>query len=396
MSDTRKRWLRVAFGAAMMLCLGTLYAWSIFRAPFGAAYPGWNVSDLSLNFTISMVSFCVGGLLGGRISRRTSGTVAVLTAAVLIFAGFFGVSLLPTNAETAKWMLYLFYGVFSGLGTGVGYNAILAGVAGWFPDKNGRVTGILLAGFGLGSMLVGQLADRLIPVLGLAVVFRIFAVAILAVLAAGARFVRLPEVGEEPSRTGAEEQRDCTPGEMVRHPSFWIFFAWNLLMCSSGLLVINSAASIATYYGVAAVLGLLVSVINGASRMPYGMLVDRFGWKKIMLLGSGLLVLCGALLTAGGMARSAALVLPGVLVMGLCYGNSTTIGTLVIRKFYGKAHYAANLSLLNCCAVLASFTGPMISSTLLERFGGDYTATFLMVLIFGAVSFVVALFVRKP
>ena len=63
----RTRWLRVAVGTVMMLCLGTLYAWSIFRAPFGALYPSWTTADLSMNFTISMVCYSAGGFLGGKL-----------------------------------------------------------------------------------------------------------------------------------------------------------------------------------------------------------------------------------------------------------------------------------------------------------------------------------------
>ena len=133
----RTRWLRVAVGTVMMLCLGTLYAWSIFRAPFGALYPSWTTADLSMNFTISMVCYSAGGFLGGKLSKKTSNTVTALAAAVLIFVGFLGVSWLSADPETAKVQLYLFYGVLSGLGTGFGYNTIVSGVGGWFPDKNG-------------------------------------------------------------------------------------------------------------------------------------------------------------------------------------------------------------------------------------------------------------------
>ena len=134
MTLTRKRWLYVAVGAVMMLSLGTMYAWSIFRAPFAARYPEWTVSDLSLNFTISLVCYCLGGFLGGRLSARTNNGVTTLAGAALILAGFWGVSLLPAgNASAAKWLLYLFYGICSGLGTGLCYNGILTGVAGWIP-----------------------------------------------------------------------------------------------------------------------------------------------------------------------------------------------------------------------------------------------------------------------
>ena len=268
----RTRWLRVAVGTVMMLCLGTLYAWSIFRAPFGALYPSWTTADLSMNFTISMVCYSAGGFLGGKLSKKTSNTVTALAAAVLIFAGFLGVSWLSADPETAKVQLYLFYGVLSGLGTGFGYNTIVSGVGGWFPDKNGLATGVLLTGFGLGTMLIGQLADALIPVVGLPTLFRAFAVVIAVVLALGSPMVRLPGAGTvlppPPATAQVEGQRDYTSGEMIRRPAFWLFFLWNMLMCASGLLVINSAAEIAAYYGAAAVLGLLLSVFNGLMPHP--------------------------------------------------------------------------------------------------------------------------------
>ena len=372
----RTRWLRVAVGTVMMLCLGTLYAWSIFRAPFGALYPSWTTADLSMNFTISMVCYSAGGFLGGKLSKKTSNTVTALAAAVLIFAGFLGVSWLSADPETAKVQLYLFYGVLSGLGTGFGYNTIVSGVGGWFPDKNGLATGVLLTGFGLGTMLIGQLADALIPVVGLP----------------GAGTVLPPP----PATAQVEEQRDYTSGEMIRRPAFWLFFLWNMLMCASGLLVINSAAEIAAYYGAAAVLGLLLSVFNGLSRIPFGVLVDKFGRRKVMLLANGFLLLSGGLLVLGGMGRSAALVLAGMLIMGVCYGNSVTIGTLVIRQFYGSAHYATNLAIVNCCAIPASFIGPLIASALQTASGGDYTTTFLCVLAFAAVDLLVGFWVKKP
>ena len=397
----RRRWLYVVVGTIMMLSLGTLYAWSIFRAPLGERYPDWTATDLSTNFTISMVCYCVGGFLGGKLSRRTSNRVTALVGAALIFLGFWGVSLMPAgDGASAKWMLYLCYGVCSGLGTGLGYNAVISGVAGWFPDKNGLATGILLTGFGFGTMLLGQLANVLIPVVGIPALFRGFAVAIALVLAAGSAFVKLPgrevELPPPPQTAVVAGQRDFTPGEMVRRPSFWIFFTWNLCMCSAGLLVINSAASIALYYGAAAVLGLLLSVFNGASRIPLGLCVDKLGRQRTMLLCNIFLLLCGVLLTLGGMVRNPVLVVIGMLIMGVCYGNSVTIGTLVVRQFYGSEHYAVNLSIVNCCAIPASFIGPLISSALQEASGGDYTTTFFMVILFGILDLVVGFFVRRP
>jgi len=398
---TAVRWFYVAIGTVMMLCLGTLYAWSIFRTPFAQLYPAWTASNLSVNFTISMVCYCTGGYLGGKLSARTSNVVTAVTAAVFIFIGFFGVSMLPAErSETALMMLYLFYGVFSGLGTGLGYNAILTGVASWFPDRGGYATGILLTGFGLGTMLIGQLANALIPVVGLSALFRTFAIVLAGVLILGSRFVRPPDADvvlpAPPATAEMEGQRDYLPGEMLRCPSFWIFFLWNLCMCSAGLLVVNSAANIAAYYGAAAVLGLLLSVFNGLSRIPFGMCVDQLGREKTMLLANSLLLVCGGLLTLGGVFHSAVIILLGMILMGVCFGNSVTIGTLVIRQFFGSGCYPVNLAILNSCAVPASLIGPLISSKLQEGSGGDYTSTFFMVVVFAVINFAIGFFVRKP
>lgn len=399
-SVKEKRWLTVVCGTIMMLCLGTLYAWSIFRAPFAQLYPAWTAADLSMNFTISMVCYCTGSFFGGKLSRRTSNTVTALVSAALILIGFFGVSFLPSDEGTGKWLLYLFYGVFSGFGTGLGYNAILTGVSGWFPDRSGVVSGIMLTGFGFGTLVIGQLADALIPVIGLPALFRVLAVVLAAVLILGARLIRLP--GEHitlpaaPADRNAEQPWDCSTSEMLRHPSFWTFFLWNMLLCSSGLMVINSAASIASYYGAAAVLGLLLSVFNGLSRSIFGALIDRLGRRNVMLLCNSLLLLSGLLLTLGGVTHTTTAVLTGMLLMGMCYGSSVTIGTLVIRQFFGSAHYATNLAVLNCCAIPASFLGPMISGALQEASGGDYASTFAMVLLFAVLDFAIAFLVKKP
>jgi OFA family oxalate/formate antiporter-like MFS transporter len=96
----------------------------------------------------------------------------------------------------------------------------------------------------------------------------------------------------------------------------------------------------------------------------------------------------------GGMTSSAALVVAGMLILGVCYGSSVTIGTLVIRQFYGSEHFAVNLSIVNCCAIPASFIGPLISSALQEASGGDYTTTFLMVILFGVVDLAVGFLLR--
>ncbi len=52
-----KRWICFITGIVLLLFLGLIYAWSIFKAPFSEAYPEWSVSQLTMTFTISMIFF---------------------------------------------------------------------------------------------------------------------------------------------------------------------------------------------------------------------------------------------------------------------------------------------------------------------------------------------------
>lgn len=391
MQSKPTRWPYVAAGFVMLISLSTLYAWSIFRAPFTALYPSWTATDLSLNFTICMTTYCVGGFLGGKLSAKASKRVSVLVSAGLMLLSFNLLSLLPAgDPAAAKLMLYLFYGCLCGLGTGVGYNAIIGTVMSWFPDKGGRVSGFLLMGFGMGSMLMAQIANTLVGSFGLLPAFRILGFGVAAVLFLGSFFMVMPPSGvvlpPAPSVDAPGGGRELTSSQMLRTASFWVYFAWNLCFSASGLLVYNSAAGIAVWYGAAAILGLVVSLSNGLGRLVIGTLMDRFGGRFCMFLCDIAVLAAGGILVAGALSKNAVLVFLGMLVIGACFGMGITISANVVRTLYGSRYYDVNFSLTIFCSVPASFLGPLVSGALQDRSGGDYTSTFVMVVVFGVVA----------
>ena len=81
------RWLYMVVGVVAMLFAGVLYAWSILKSPLAAEF-GWGASDLALNFTLAMTFFCIGGLLGAKISKSFGHKLALVLAGVLSAAGF--------------------------------------------------------------------------------------------------------------------------------------------------------------------------------------------------------------------------------------------------------------------------------------------------------------------
>lgn len=395
-----KRTLLGASGVVLMLFLGAMYAWSYFKVALGAAYPAWSQTNITLNFTIMMSCFCLGGLVAGSFLKKLTKRRQLILAAVLAAAGFWGVSMLPEDPGAALMQLYLCYGVLNGLGTGIAYNAVLSGVQPWFPDCPGLISGALLMGLGFGALILGNIAAALMGAVGLSATFRVFAIAMLIVLLAGAAIVRQPgERDELPAGQNAAASApamELTTAQMLRRPTFWIYFVWNVCLSASGMLVINSASSIAVHYGLAAVVGLVISVFNGLGRLAVGSCMDRLGWKRTMYLANCVLLASGIVLLLGDRAGSGAVVLAGMLLMGVCYGGGITISAALIRQLYGSRNYASNFAVCNLCTIPAAIIGPMISAALQDMSGGGYFSTFVMVIIMGAVTLALNFGIRKP
>lgn len=390
--------LMIIFGVLMTLFLGVIYAWTMFRVEIAKVFPDFTAAQLSLNFTITMICFCLGGFFGGKLSAKKSQRESVRVSAVMLLAGFMGVSFMGSVPEGAALaVMYICYGAVSGFGVGIGYNACISAVSPWFPEKLGLISGVLLMGFGFGSLLLGLLAQSLSAAIGVFWVFRIYAVAIFAVLFAGSFFIQKPPAAEG-NKSGADEH-SLTPVQMLSRPSFWVYFLWNTIMASAGQLVINSASSIAVFFGAAAGFGLVVSIFNGAGRPLTGAVMDKAGRSRGMLIMNLCLIIAAVMLLCANAAGNLVLIIAGMLIVCVCYGGGVTISAKVISDLYGPEHYAVNFSLSNFCSIPAAFIGPLLSGVLQDRSGGTYGSTFIMLLVLSLVAlaavFVLNLLIKR-
>ena len=396
-NESNKKYLNLITGTIMLMFLGLLYAWSIFASPFKEIYPSWSGSDLSLTFTISMVFFCIGGFISGKLSKRFSANSIMKVSALLLLVGFFGLSRLnPQNQEASLKQLYILYGLLCGSGVGLGYNSIIGSVNKWFPDKVGFSSGILLMGFGFGGMILGSIVNILIINFGLMSTFLVLAIVIFIVLAAGSFIIKSPEaMTTQTSDKKSTTTADYTPAEMLKTLAFWCFFFWVIAVSSSGLLVINSAATIAVAFGAPATLGLLVSVFNGFGRVIFGQIFDKLGYHKAMIINNILLLFYGLSLVFGALSKNVILIFIGLLLVGICYGGAPSLTSSAIHSFFGAKNYSQNFSVTNFSLIPAAFIGPMISSSLLEKSNGNYTSTFIMIVIFSIIALFLSVMLKN-
>jgi len=286
----------------------------------------------------------------------------------------------PSAPGRSLMMLYILYGVLCGGGVGLAYNSIISSVVGWFPDKSGAASGILLMGFGIGGMALGSIVKVMIGSIGLLITFKILGIAIAVVVVLGTFVLRKPEVKKADASDGGKV-RNLAVSEMLKTATFWIFMVWLILLSSGGLIVINSAASIAAAFGASEVLGLIVSVFNGAGRVIVGTLFDKFGRKTTMIINNIFFGCAGVCLLLGAKTGSVALIVAGLVFIGTGYGGNPTLTSAIIQRLYGPKNYSVNFSVANFSLIPAAIIGPMVSSSLIERAGGKYDSTFMMVVV---------------
>lgn len=385
MNTKNRRIASFALGFAIMLFSGVFYAWSLFRVELQAQFPEWSASAASLNLTVFIITFCLGGLLGGRLTAKLGQPKVARTGSVLVLAGgLLFLTLGKLGAGAALWMMYLSYGGLCGLGVGMVYNADISAVGSLFPRAGGLVSGALLTGFGLGSLIMGAVVMKLAGAIGFYPAFLCGVVLVAAVSFFGAPLLT-PAEKTETGSAAAVSAHELTTGQMLKTPVFWLFFLWVVFMTSGGLMVINSAASIALLFGAAAIVGMIVSVFNGLSRTFIGAFCDKFGSSASLALSNAASLLAGVSLLTASFTGSAALMVLGLITAGITYGCAMSMNAVVIREQFGSRSYPSNFSVATLSGIPASIIGPLVSGMLQDASGG-YRTTFIAMIVISCLA----------
>jgi OFA family oxalate/formate antiporter-like MFS transporter len=405
--NNRKRWGYLIAGTIMLLFVGMIYGWTIFRDPLAVIF-GIETSDarLALPFTISIIGFCVGGFIGSKLTERIKNRFVVLIGGALVFAGFFSLSfvLRQADAETSYIALDILYGVFVGLGVGLSYNATLSALTPWFPGHTGFASGILMLGFGVGAIMFASVVQALNDMIGIYTTFAVLGIAIAVVLGIGSFFTKKPEqgvissgnednvsVGVSTTQPNAIPTKDYPLRETVRTPVFWILFVWFVIVSSGGLLVIGSAAQIANSFGSVALLGLIVSVFNGVGRPLIGTLADKLGRARTMYINSSVMILGGVMLVSGAATGNAVFIIVGLPLIGISYGGVPALISTTATSFFGTRYFAVNFAAGSICLAPAAIMGPLIAAKLQTASGGSYDTSFYLLVAFAVAALLLSL-----
>ncbi len=402
-NSTKKRWFILAVGVITMLFAGILYAWSILKIPFRDEV-GFTSGQLALSYTMTMCFFCIGGFLSGQVIRRIGTRPTILMAGVLAGAG---IALAGLIAPIAPIWLFVSYSFLAGLGIGMAYIAIISTVNAYFPDRKGLSSGVLMMGFGASTLILGKVASRLFTSsLGWKNTYVVIGVVIGIVLMISAIFITPPApdavfpVAKRKASAREEnfEERDYTPSEMVRRFTFWRAFLALVCFTAVGSSVISFANDLALSVGAtadfAATLVGVLAVCNGLGRILTGAVFDTLGRRFTMIGATVLTTLAATVTLISVMLSSLPLCVAGLCLTGLSYGTSPTVSSAFTLAFYGKKHFASNLSISNFNLMGASFIATACAA--LQTASGGYVIPFVLLLGLSVASILLNLSVKRP
>jgi OFA family oxalate/formate antiporter-like MFS transporter len=356
-----RAWVVVFAGMCVNLCLGILYAWSIWKAnlvgnalhPAGTAMSGLNEGWVYLTdaqatwaYAICGITFALfmipGGMLQDRLGPRLGATLGGLSlGSGCILAGL-GRSYIALIAG---------FGVLGGIGMGLGYAAATPAAVKWFgPHRRGLVSGLVVGGYGAAAIYIAPLAKTLIANYGLSRSFIVLGVMFGIVIVAAAQLLANPGAGYQPVSSG----KTNAPGRTVSQTQWsarsmlgtWQYYAMLLMFIASaqaGLLVIANATPILTETarGVgffAANTWLLASFggfINAGGRVGTGIYSDKVGRRRAYMI-NGLAAVACLLLTPTVMRSGSAPLL--FLVVGVAYwqyGGGLSLMPAMTADFFG-------------------------------------------------------------
>ena len=372
--------------AALVINLvnGVLYAWSIFGKALTQQW-AWTSSQASLPYALAVGLMSFGVMVAGRLQDRFGPRPVALAGAALAGIGIF-VSSFATPENTLP--VVIGFGVMGGLGIGCGCAAATPPVVKWFgPRRKGLVTGIVVAGFGLASIYIAPLTTYLIDSIGISQTFRTLGVAFFLIAVIGALLLR--DAPEEILAQHAEEARQAdttlpvcaeavTTSQMLRTSRFYLMWVAYVCAAFAGLMIIGVMANVAAVQIPSLNLGFLLvaalAIGNALGRLIAGVLVDRIGFIKTMLIafiGQAI-----AMCILGSVGTLAPLI--GIsLLIGAFYGANLSIFPAMTADFFGTRTLGANYGVMFTAYGIGGIFGSLTAARLFDITGSFQSAFYV-------------------
>jgi len=403
----KKRWWVLIASSLINLCIGSIYAWSVFAAPLAAKLSGLlgttlTAADLAIVFTVANSIGPITMISGGYITDKLGGPRAV----ILIGGSMFGVGMLLTGLATTLTQVIITYGLLVGLGLGMAYGCTINNTVKFFPDKRGLVGGIATATYGLSSVLIPPVANALNNSVGVSMSFVILGIAFLVIIVTCSMFIIkcpadyvpegfVPKVAAVP---GKMQTADKNWKQMLADPVFYIMIIMLTCGAFSGLMITSQASPMAQRMagmtvGMAATAVSVLALFNAAGRIVAGTLSDRFG-RVTVLRGAFVLEILGLAMLLMTGEGDTFLFMAAVSVIGICFGALMGVYPGFTADQFGVRNNSVNYGIMFIGFAVAGYFGPSTCGRILGS-TGSYGTAFIVSAVLAVVGIALSFLYRR-
>ena len=401
MNLDKKRWLVLVASCLINLCIGSLYAWSVFAGPLLEKLnsSGAGLTNISIVYTIANsvgpITMITGGLLTDKLGIKR-----------LIFFGgiLFGGGMILTGRVTTLTGLIVTYGLMVGLAIGMVYGCTISNSVCFFPDKKGMAGGLATASFGGSSVLMPLVVVRLNNAFGLEKSLLILGASMMIIICVSSFFIEQCPAGYAPAgyqrKAGVKTTgNNYTWKEMIRSREFYLMFSMLLCGAFPGMILTSSAMTISKEMmsmetADAASVVSVVAVFNTVGRVFAGTLSDKLGNVRTILYSFIAAFAAQGILLASGSTGITALFIAGCCLTGLCFGATMGVYPSFTASRFGQAHNNVNYAIIFIGFTIAGYFGPAIMNAVHDS-TGHYDLAFAAGMVFAAAGFLLTVIEKK-
>jgi OFA family oxalate/formate antiporter-like MFS transporter len=403
------RWMVVLGAVLIQLCLGAIYAWSVFTPSLEGS--GWSKAQTQGVFAAGLATFAIIMVIAGRIMPKLGPRVVAMAGGVVLGLGYLLAGLFGGTSFAG---IFILIGIVGGAGIGLAYVVPIAVGMRWFPDKKGLITGLAVAGFGFGALLWVKLAGswgQLIANQGLSTTFIIYGIVFLVAVVIGGIWMKYPPEGWQPEGWSPPKQEggakltgavDFTSGEMLKTPQYYMILFTFIFGASAGLMSIglmklfpmialqaNGLEELAASAIAGTAMAVFFSLANGIGRIAWGAISDKLGRKLSIALMMGIQGIIVILFQ--WMAGTPALLYVGAALIGFNFGGNFALFPTMTADTFGTKYVGQNYGWVFLAYGIGGIFGPMLGGTLgdMGNFPLAFTICGILCLVAAGIIFMV-------
>ncbi len=381
-------------GFSINLCLGILYAWSVFNKSLVTLH-GWNAADASQPYAVATITFSIALLVAGILQDRMGPRNILILGTSLT-----GLGMIASSFASTPMQLSITFGVIAGAGIGFGYACLAPAAMKWFhSSKKGLVNGLIAAGFGLAAVYLAPLTSALINHYGIDSSFLILGIGVLVISVPLAATITNPPEGyvpEAPAKVAdkvatAKPAVDINWKTMLKTPQFYSLWIMYAFASATGLMIIANITTIAAKQAniaEAVYLASLLAIFNSGGRIGAGLLSDKIGGIRTLLLA---FALQGINMVFFASYTNEMMLIVGTAAAAIGYGTLLAVFPSLTAEFYGLKNYGTNYGVLYTAWGIGGAIGTAvvgISMSIDDGYNTAYMITAVMMAICVALTFV--------